>query len=60
MFTSVYRGKCMQPSERNRQLNKERYDVLSIPATSSHRILPMVPDMDHLRGSTCITKHMKC
>ena len=24
-------GKCMQPSERNRQLNKERYDVLSIP-----------------------------
>ena len=24
-------GKCMQPSERNRQLNKEIYDVLSIP-----------------------------
>ena len=24
-------GKCMQPSERNRQLNKARYDVLSIP-----------------------------
>ena len=24
-------GKCMQPSERDRQLNKERYDVLSIP-----------------------------
>ena len=23
-------GKCMQPSERNRQLNKARYDVLSI------------------------------
>ena len=24
-------GKCLQPSERNRQLNKERFDVLSIP-----------------------------
>ena len=24
-------GKCMQPTERNRQLNKARYDVLSIP-----------------------------
>ena len=24
-------GKCMQPTERNRQLNKERYDILSIP-----------------------------
>ena len=24
-------GKCMQPSERNRQLDKARYDVLSIP-----------------------------
>ena len=24
-------GKCLQPSERNRQLNKERYNVLSIP-----------------------------
>ena len=24
-------GKCMQPSEGNRQLNMERYDVLSIP-----------------------------
>ena len=24
-------GKCMQPSGRNRQLNKARYDVLSIP-----------------------------
>ena len=24
-------GKCMQPSERNRQLNKERYYVQSIP-----------------------------
>ena len=24
-------GKCMLPSERNRQLNKARYDVLSIP-----------------------------
>ena len=24
--------KCMQPSERSRQLNKERYDVLSIPS----------------------------
>ena len=24
-------GKCMQPTERNRQLNKERHDVLSIP-----------------------------
>ena len=23
-------GKCMQPTERNRQLNKARYDVLSI------------------------------
>ena len=26
------RGKCLQPSERNRQLNKDRYDVLSIPS----------------------------
>ena len=25
------RGKCTQPTERNRQLNKERFDVLSIP-----------------------------
>ena len=25
------RGKCMQTTERNRQLNKTRYDVLSIP-----------------------------
>ena len=25
------RGECMQPTERNRQLNKARYDVLSIP-----------------------------
>ena len=24
-------GKCLQVSERNRQLNKDRYDVLSIP-----------------------------
>ena len=24
-------GKCLQPSERNRQLTKDRYDVLSIP-----------------------------
>ena len=24
-------GKCVQPTERNRQLNKERFDVLSIP-----------------------------
>ena len=24
-------GKCMQPTERNRQLNKARYDLLSIP-----------------------------
>ena len=24
-------GKCMQPAGRNRQLNKARYDVLSIP-----------------------------
>ena len=24
-------GKCVQPKERNRQLNKARYDVLSIP-----------------------------
>ena len=24
-------GKCLQPSKRNRQLNKERHDVLSIP-----------------------------
>ena len=26
-------GKCMQPTERNRQLNKERFDVLSIPGS---------------------------
>ena len=26
-----YTCKCMQPTERNRQLNKARYDVLSIP-----------------------------
>ena len=25
-------GKCVQPSERNRQLNKARYDVLSTPS----------------------------
>ena len=25
-------GKCVQPSEKNRQFNKERYDVLSIPS----------------------------
>ena len=34
------RGKCMQPTERNRQLNKARYDVLSIPATLSKGISP--------------------
>ena len=25
-------GKCLEPSERHRQLNKDRYDVLSIPS----------------------------
>ena len=38
-------GICMQPTERNRQLN-------------SKRILPMEPD--HLCGSACTTKHMIC
>ena len=30
------------------------------PATSSKRNLPMEPDMDHLHGSSCITKHTNC
>ena len=29
-------GKCMHPSDRNRQLNQERYDVLSIPGCVSN------------------------
>ena len=42
----------MQPTERNRQLNKARYDVLSIPGyVIQKRILPTVPDMDHQCGS---------
>ena len=53
---TAHAGKCMQPTERNRQLNKARYDVLSIPATLSKRILPVVPDMDHLCGQTMYHK----
>ena len=51
--------KCMQPSERNRQLNKERFDVLSIPGyvNKNHT---QEPDMDHRCSSACITRHVKC
>ena len=50
----------MQPTERNRQLNKVRHDVLSVPANVIKKILFMEPDMDHLCGSACTTKHTKC
>ena len=53
-------GKCMQPTERNRQLNKARYDVLSIPGYVTKKKKNMVPDMDHLCGRPCTTKHMIC
>ena len=54
-------GKCLQPTERHRQLNKSRYDVLSICwLRYRKRILPMVPDMDHLCGRPCTSKHMIC
>ena len=55
-------GKCMQPTERNRLSNKARYDVLSIPGYVIKKRNPThgVPDMDHLCGSACTTKHMIC
>ena len=45
-------GKCLQPSERNRQLNKVRCDVLSIPG--------YVIDMDQLCGRTSTTTRTTC
>ena len=53
----------MHAANRNRQLNKARYDVLSIHGyviKKKKRILPTVPDMEHRCGSACITKHMIC
>ena len=49
-------GKCLQPSERNRQLNKERDDVLSIRIMWSRKIRLMELDTDRLKGNECITK----
>ena len=49
-------GKCMQPSERNRQLNKARYDVLSIPGY----VIKKNPTHGARRGpSVRQTKHHK-
>ena len=50
----------MQPSERNRQLNKADYDVLSIPSYVIQKNPTHGADTDQLCGSTCITRHMKC
>ena len=46
-------GKGLQPAERNRQLNNERFASCQFLATSSKRILPTVQDMDHLCGRPC-------
>ena len=53
-------AKCMQPTERNRQLNKARYDVLSIPGY----VIKKNPTHGARHGpsmrSACTTKHMIC
>ena len=45
-------GKCVQPSERNRQLNKVRLDSLSILGYVIRRTNPEVPDM----VNQCVTQ----
>ena len=47
------RGKCMEGTRRDTTSSLSS-------ATLSERILLTVPDMDHLCGSACVTKHMKC
>ena len=50
-------AKCLQPTERNRQLNSTS---CQFPATLSTWILPTVPNMDHLCGSARTAKYLIC
>ena len=52
-------GKCVQPSERNRQLNKNRYDVLSICGYVIKKN-PSHGATDQLCGRKSTTKHTTC
>ena len=52
-------GKCLQPSERIRQLNKERDDVLSIRIMRWRKIRLMELDTDRLKDNEFITKPTK-
>ena len=44
-------GKCPQSSERNRQLNKDRYDVLSITSITSY-VIKKNPSHETRHGAT--------
>ena len=52
-------GKCLTPSERDRQLDKDRYDVLSFPIIWWQRIRLMELDTDQLKSNGYITKTTK-
>ena len=47
-------GKCMQPTERNRHLNKARYDVLSIPGN----VIKKNPTHGARRGTIYVAVHV--
>ena len=56
-------GKCLQPTERNRQMNKERFDVLSIPCcvikknpTHGARHGPSVPQTMYFKAHHMLRK----